>query len=184
MEVRLEHGTIDALNFAQICHQWSGEASKNLTKAYKWTGQAWVAEAKKRVPVDEGRLRSSIRSNTYRDAQGVLITEVGTNVEYGKHVEFGTDRIAGGRVKALGLAPEISDTQAIHDWPAKSGEATEHTSAQMDMSGGAKGRLRNAAGQFLAVGPQEQMPWLRSAWVAIKQRAIGWINEAMKPPAA
>ncbi len=44
-------------------------------------------EAKGRCPVDTGRLRSSIRATFYADG---LAAEVGTDVEYAPHVEFGT----------------------------------------------------------------------------------------------
>jgi HK97 gp10 family phage protein len=43
--------------------------------------------AKKRAPVDEGRLRSSIHMRPFR---GGLEIDVGTNVEYGVYQEFGT----------------------------------------------------------------------------------------------
>jgi HK97 gp10 family phage protein len=45
--------------------------------------------AKRRVPVDTGRLRNSIAVET---EQGGLSATVGTNVEYGPFVEYGTRR--------------------------------------------------------------------------------------------
>lgn len=166
----------DMRKFTDALQFWSAETQKRFLVANKQAGQYWVAEAKKRVPVDEGRLRSSLRNNTYLDGDGVIITEVGTNVEYGKHLEFGTDYIAGGRVKDLGLNPEITDAQAIHDWPAKAGEATDATSAMM-----VGGRLRTAGGRF-AAGPQEQMPFLRPAFMKIRQWVIDRFNAALTPP--
>lgn len=47
-------------------------------------------EARRLCPVDTGRLRSSIiTSGLQRDSRGAYV-EVGTNVEYAGHVEFGT----------------------------------------------------------------------------------------------
>ena len=46
--------------------------------------------ARQLCPVDTGRLRSSVNSSgLQRDARGVFV-EVGTNVAYATHVEFGT----------------------------------------------------------------------------------------------
>lgn len=50
-------------------------------------------QARKYCPVDTGRLRSSIQHVPGRDARGVYV-DVGTNVEYAPHVEFGTQRQA------------------------------------------------------------------------------------------
>jgi HK97 gp10 family phage protein len=47
-------------------------------------------EAKINVPVDTGRLRSSIASEEKKP----LLFEVGTNVEYAAFVEFGTSKMA------------------------------------------------------------------------------------------
>lgn len=47
--------------------------------------------AKERCPVDTGRLRSSIGVN-FED--GGLAADVGSNVEYAPHVEFGTVNMA------------------------------------------------------------------------------------------
>ena len=183
MQVKLDGLGPAVETFSQALHFWSADTQRKLIKAHKWAGQYWVAEAKKRCPVDEGRLRSSIRTNTYQDAQYILITEVGSNVEYAPDIEFGTEYIAGGRVKNIGLRPDVTDAVAIHDWPAKSADATEHTSASMDASGGAYGRRRNAKGQFLEAGPQEQMPFLRPAWMYCRHKVLGWFSEAMQPPA-
>jgi phage gpG-like protein len=48
--------------------------------------------AKQRCPVDTGRLRASITEALGEDAQG-LVARIGTNVEYARHVEFGTVRM-------------------------------------------------------------------------------------------
>lgn len=47
-------------------------------------------EAKTLVPVDMGRLKSSIVTETTVLEEGIVEGAVGTNVEYASHVEFGT----------------------------------------------------------------------------------------------
>jgi hypothetical protein len=176
MQVTLNGLDRDMKTFTEALQFWSAETQKRFLVANKQAGQYWVAEAKKRVPVDEGRLRSSLRTNTYIDGDGVIVTEVGSNVEYSKHLEFGTKWIAGGAVKELGLRPDITDTQAIHDWPAKDAEATDATSAMID----SRGRRRTKGGQFASV--QEQMPYLRPAFMKIRQWVIDRFNAALEPP--
>ena len=162
--------------FSEALEFWSQETQSRLLTANRQAGQYWVAEAKKRCPVDEGRLRNSIRTNTYRDSEGVITTEVGSNVDYAPHIEFGTKWIAGGRVKELGLVAEVTAAMAIHDWPAKRGEATDATSAMID----SRGRRRTAKGRFATV--QEQMPFLRPAFMKIRQWVIDRFNAALVPP--
>lgn len=47
------------------------------------------AEAKRRCPVDTGRLRSSITTEMFVE-DGAPVARVGTNVEYAAFIEFGT----------------------------------------------------------------------------------------------
>lgn len=70
-------------------------------------------------------------------------------------IEFGSDLIAGGAVKALGDATDITDVQAITDWPTK--------------------RKRGGSAN-------QQMPWLRPAWSAVEPEAIALINSSFIPP--
>ena len=185
MQVSLGRELIDSLNaFADVLERWTKEGRRRLERAHRLIGQRWRAEAVKRVPVDEGRLRQGVIANTFEDGDGVLVTEVGTNVkDYPVWLEFGTELIAGGRVKALGDSPFVTDAQAVHDWPAKSGEASLKTSSRIDTDGGARGRRRNVLGQFVR-GAQEQMPWLRPAFNFIRLWAIEQLNEAYRPPGA
>lgn len=176
MQVTITGLDRDMRKFTEALEFWSQETQARLLTANKQAGQYWVAESKKRCPVDEGRLRNSIRTNTYRDSAGLITTEVGSNLEYAPHIEFGTKHIAEGRVKALGLVAELTDAQAIHDWPAKRGEATDATSALID----ARGRRRTAKGRFASV--QEQMPFMRPAFMRIRQWIIDRFNEALTPP--
>jgi HK97 gp10 family phage protein len=62
-----------------------GAVAKALTKA------AIQVQRRSRqiAPVDTGRLRSSISYAVERDAGG-LVAKVGTNVEYARHLEYGT----------------------------------------------------------------------------------------------
>lgn len=50
-------------------------------------------EARKLAPVDTGRLRASIQHVMGRDGRGPYV-DVGTNVEYAPHVEYGTQNSA------------------------------------------------------------------------------------------
>lgn len=52
-------------------------------------GQIGENTAKRLVPVDTGRLRSSISWRLGQTATGLFV-EIGTNVEYAAFVEFGT----------------------------------------------------------------------------------------------
>ena len=48
--------------------------------------------AKEKCPVDTGRLRDSIHSDIEKDSDGTT-GSVGTDVEYGPHVELGTSKM-------------------------------------------------------------------------------------------
>ena len=50
------------------------------------------ADAKRKAPVDTGRLRGSITNEVRKIAGAVLEGRVGTNVDYAKYVELGTSR--------------------------------------------------------------------------------------------
>lgn len=59
---------------------------KDVSKLVKDTLHNIERDAKKRCPVDTGRLRGSITTNIISTYSG----EVGTNVEYAEYVEYGT----------------------------------------------------------------------------------------------
>ncbi len=67
------------------------------------------------------------------------------------HLEYGTEDIAGGKVKALGDSPEITDDQAVKNWPAVDGRG----------------------------GTGQQMPWLRPAVNAIEDWIEDQIEDAL-----
>jgi HK97 gp10 family phage protein len=66
----------------------SGPVAKHLLKIV----QQVERRAKQLAPVDTGRLRSSITHSLGNDSDG-LVGLAGTNVEYARHVEFGTSRM-------------------------------------------------------------------------------------------
>ena len=122
----------------------TGVLDKEVRKALVTIAEAVQTAAKQRVPVGSkaqgsktpGRLRQSIRYQIKYRGKGLMMqARIGTNLDYGVFVEYGTDRIAGGDVKRLGTGDDIMDSMAITTWPAKT--------------------LRGAPGQ--------QMPWLRPA---------------------
>lgn len=55
-------------------------------------GLSVQSKARSLCPVDTGRLRSSIIMTRGRDSGGFYV-EIGTNVKYAPHVEFGTTRM-------------------------------------------------------------------------------------------
>lgn len=156
MKVSLGNLDKDLQLLEKALKQWKAMGVKNLEKVFRRYGLYWQAEAKKRVPVDEGRLEKGIIAPPpYMDGDK-LTMEVGTNIEYGPYIEFGTTRIAGGKVLALGDGPGITDQQAIKSWPAKDAEALS--------------------------GSTEQMPFLRPAFNEIREDLIDEIDEAFEPP--
>lgn len=64
------------------------KSSANSIQALKQACMIVEREAKKRCPVDVGRLRSSLT----HEIVNPKLAKVGTNVHYGKYVEFGTKR--------------------------------------------------------------------------------------------
>lgn len=134
--------------------RWDGSMRRKMHGALQVIGAAWVTEAKKRVPVDTGFLRNSINKSVAVTKTSFELA-VGSSAKYAGFVEFGTEHIAGGRVKALGTTPNITDADAIKTWPA----------------------LQKRKGS------KQQMPWLRPSWSAIKVKAITRMNDALAPPA-
>lgn len=162
MEVRLGRQFSAQLNgLVTSLKRWKTDGPRRLIKAHRLIGKRWHAEAVKRVPVDNGTLGQRIIDNTFVDSKGHITTEVGSNLPYSKFVEFGTERIAGGQVKALGDSPLISDIEAIKSWPAKT---------------------EGLRGVSVSGGGKEQMPWLRPAFNSIRAWAIKQIIKAVRPP--
>ncbi len=154
----------DLAEFESLLRRWSVEGRKRHRRAHKRIGQKWRAEAVKRVPVDEGTLKARLVANTYDAGGGDIVTEVGSNVPHSEFIEFGTQFIAGGEVKArfgepAGFPVVVTDQQAITEWPAKTDEA---------IAGSASSR--------------EQMPFLRPAFWAIRPFILRELDAAYEPP--
>lgn len=66
---------------------FSEEDKKEIQQELLQLGLKIEAEAKKRCPVDTGRLRASINTQL----QGDYKVRVGSNVEYAPYVEYGTE---------------------------------------------------------------------------------------------
>lgn len=151
----------------------SKSAVRNLERAHKQIGQRWRSEAVKRVPVDTSTLKQRIFTNTYRE-NNTFITETGSNLKYAVYVEFGTRRIAGGRVLALGFDPGITDAEAITMWPAKAAGLN-------NADGSANPAVQAAIAARKARGSRdEQMPWLRPAFNSIRNWALKQLLEAVE----
>ena len=69
-----------------------GQMEVETEDALVRTGLQVQSKARSLCPVDTGRLRSSIIMTKGRDGAGFYV-EIGTNVEYAAHVEFGTSRM-------------------------------------------------------------------------------------------
>lgn len=57
-------------------------------------GMIIETDAKRRCPVDTGRLRASLTTDVERERKTTFVLKVGTNVEYASFVENGTSRMA------------------------------------------------------------------------------------------
>lgn len=178
-------------SFQEILNRWRPSVRKKTGEAMRDISAAWQSEAQKRIPVDTGLTRNTVLRDYGQHKNGEFYAACGSNQEHAKFLEYGTKHIAGGKVKALGQNPEITDQQAVHTWPAKERDADKTTrrdgkgrfhkikggSTSASFKGGA---LRNAKGRFVRGGAQEQMPWLRPAWMAIKEKAIGRLAKALQ----
>jgi len=78
----------DQAGLDQLFSSPSGPAGKHLKKL----GIRVQRHAVRNCPVDTGRLRASIAEELGEDSRG-LVERIGTNVNYAKHVEFGTSRM-------------------------------------------------------------------------------------------
>lgn len=74
-------------------HELFGSVDGPAGKFLKRVGVKVQRGAKRRAPVDTGRLRSSITEELSREGSD-LVERVGTDVEYALHQEFGTSKMA------------------------------------------------------------------------------------------
>ncbi|MFF7879115.1 HK97 gp10 family phage protein [Streptomyces californicus] len=80
---------MDPRQFERGLRRWVGRLSTESKRAADRTGTRVQNEARRRAPVDTGRLRSSIVTRS-EDRGRVYDVTVGTNVNYAEHVEYGT----------------------------------------------------------------------------------------------
>ncbi|QEK11692.1 HK97 gp10 family phage protein [Crassaminicella thermophila] len=73
---------------------------------------------KRRTPVDTGRLRGSFTTGRVKKIGGEWYIEVGTNVEYAEHIEYGHRTANGGFVPGIKMV-EVSVTQLEQRLPIK-----------------------------------------------------------------
>lgn len=141
---------IDMRQIHQIAAELRAAAPQIINEAWK-TLSAWGEEYRRRVvrvmPVETGHARQSwvlIRDKSGDEMSvtiGNTIKSTGHGRAYPVYLEFGTARIAGGRV--LRWQPGQA---AIMDWPAKMENITDLRQFSND------GRTRNALGHFLSGG--------------------------------
>lgn len=185
-----QHGTALNLEFqldalADDIEQYADNLRANVTDALEQIGFAWEAGAKQRAPVDNGTLRNRITHEVDSGADTLtLYVGVPAGLDYAAFVEFGTKWIAGGRVKALGTGPDVTDAQAIKLWPAKNEGSGKKKDGFLSSktgqfhSAGAKRAHDMAVQIVLGGGASEQMPWLRPAYNAIADQAVDLIAYA------
>lgn len=70
--------------------QMDSEIQKALSEAVSAGAAVVERDAKIRCPVDTGTLRRSLREMKQNKTPGRIESQVGTDIEYAPHVEFGT----------------------------------------------------------------------------------------------
>jgi HK97 gp10 family phage protein len=94
------------------------ELARQFASSIAQGGFVMERETKRRTPVDTGTLRNSWHTDIEVHGKTVHV-EVGTNVEYAVYVEFGTSKMSGRHMLALG-------TQATARWLASKGFNIEY----------------------------------------------------------
>jgi HK97 gp10 family phage protein len=82
--------SMDAREFERGLRRWAGRLSNESKEATRRTGIRVQNEARRRAPVDTGRLRSSIVHRVEERGTRFYDVSVGTNVNYAEDVEKGT----------------------------------------------------------------------------------------------
>lgn len=94
MDFELEWDSgFDPDNAQETFEKMLSTADSRLLAVMTQAGWETEKEAKRYVPVDTTNLRDSIESRT-QPQRNTILTEVGTNVEYAPHVEYGTRKMA------------------------------------------------------------------------------------------
>ncbi|MEK6479608.1 HK97-gp10 family putative phage morphogenesis protein [Catalinimonas sp. 4WD22] len=78
-------------DFSRKIDKANSHVKEQVKKEFQMATLEVETKAKQRVPVDTGRLRSSIQSDFSNI--GKFLTRVFTNVEYSKWIEFGSSRM-------------------------------------------------------------------------------------------
>ena len=152
----------DLDEFVDAMEHWVEKIDQELEDGFRVYAERWKGEAQRRVPESpalgkhnktKAHLHQRILTNVYV-VGGEVVMEVGSNLEHAVYVEFGTERIAKGRVKALGYDPHVTDAQAVTSWPAK------------ELDGATR----------------DQMPWLRPAFWAVRDEFVAMLESAVDPP--
>lgn len=87
-------GVSGLMELNQEFDDFENAITEEIVTALMRGGMILEAEAKRRCPVDTGRLRASIWNDVERKGMTTFVLSVGTNVEYAKFVEFGTSKMA------------------------------------------------------------------------------------------
>ena len=85
-------GCLQELN--QEFNDLENALTQEIITALMRGGMIIETDAKRRCPVDTGRLRASLTTDVEREGKTTFVLKVGTNVEYASFVENGTSRMA------------------------------------------------------------------------------------------
>ncbi len=88
--MQVEINLLNVEEFRERMEKASEESRKAIGKVVASAALSVESGAKRRCPVDTGRLRASIHT----EIEDEFKATVGTDVEYGPYVEFGTVRMA------------------------------------------------------------------------------------------
>lgn len=148
----------------------------DIEKTLKTWGQEWKRKVQRVSPVESGRMRQSWFTEFERTNQSMSITLANSitgkdgGPGYPVYIEFGTDRIAHGRVKAWqpGEPPIMS-------WPAKNADLP----AMPRFGTAAYERYENTLSKAFTAGAGEQMPMLRPTGYEIAPKVIEDVQQAV-----
>lgn len=145
-------------------------AANDVWKVLRRWGQEYKRRVQRVVPVRFGTLRQSFQVIEHRDGREMSVT-LGTSLKsedgkpYPLYLEFGTDRIAGGKVKAWQPGDE-----PIMEWPAKMADVPNFH--RLKTGSPRHERAVNIATRAFTAGQGEQMPFMRLVGYEIAPRVI------------
>ncbi len=166
------HGGIEKL--AAALKSVNKQTLDDVFKVLRTSAEEYRRRVQRVSPVKTGRMRASWVVQTERnnkEIQAVVGTSIKSDdgVPYPVHLEFGTARIAGGRVLAWSEGDE-----PILEWPAKMAGIPNFSSEKsVGKAGSAKfERSVRVAQAAMTVGTGEQMPMLRPIGFEMAPRII------------